>query len=404
MLNNPILKRRDDESLKDYEIRICSNRQQYGLSWDGVAEVLNKERGEHWGESKYRKWFNAFKEGLEYQQRKIASSDEVLDELELKKIELLEERKKLQTIRTEYNKIAREKSRRELLFEQIRDAFEKLDVPDYNFIPTSPPPLNQSHVLAFGDIHFGKEFKSIHNEYSEEIAMNRMNEILNETVKFANKNQIAILDAINLADSIEGMTLRISQMQSLQSGFTDQVIKFSKFYAKWIRELSKYVKVNLHHLTSANHSEIRPFGSNRGEYPAEDMERIIGMYIQDVLEGHDNIKINTYENGIAEFKVLNYNIIGLHGHQLKNKKAAIKDLSLQRRKFYDFCFMGHLHNAETLTIGEGKSNNVQLIQVPSVMGSDEYADSLFVGGKAGAMITTFTEGKGLTDIHNIILN
>lgn len=397
------MKRRDDESLKDYEYRICLNKDKYGLSWDQVAEILNKERGENWSESKYRKWFYNFRSGIEYAQQKGIDSEEVLDEIELKKIELLEERKKLQTIRTEYNRIAREKARRELLFEYVREGFERVAPvePIVNITYDNP---EQEHILAFGDVHFGKKFESLHNEYSEEIAINRMNALIEDTVKYLDKHKISHLNVLNLGDNIEGMTLRISQLQTLQSGFVDQVIKFSRYYARWIRELSKYAFVNLIHIEQSNHAQIRPYNSTRNEFPAEDLERIIGMYIQDTLQDHDRININLGKNGIAEFNLLGYEMIALHGHQLKGKRNVLKDLSFHRRKIYDYAIFGHWHGINVDTVAEGVTNNVQTIQVPSVMGSDNYSDSLFVGAKAGAMITTFTKDKGLTDIHNIILN
>lgn len=396
--------RKSNESLEAYRIRLCKIKDDEDLRWIDLSDIWKKEVGEYKSPDWFRKFYRYYSQGYTDALQDNIQSDEVLDELELKKIELLEERKKLQVIRNQYNKIATEKARKDLLFENVKESFNKLDVIDPVVDLSSFGNVQQASILSFGDIHFGKKFESLHNTYNEEIAMNRMNEIIADTVKYLDKHDIVDLDVINLADSIEGMMLRTSQLQSLQSGFTDQVIKFSKFYAKWIRELSRYVRVNLHHISSSNHTELRPHNSGRGEYPAEDMERIIGMYIQDVLEGHSNININLYEDGIAEFELLGYNFVGLHGHQLKNKKSAIKDLSMQRRKFYDYCFLGHWHSGETYNVGEGVTNNIQIIQTPSVMGADKYADSLFLGGKAGALITTFTHGKGLTDMHNIILN
>jgi hypothetical protein len=393
-----------NETHEEYKKRLCQNKDLYDLRWEDIAalwfEVTDDKKSPDW----FRKWWRNYYEGYEDGKKESVGSNEILNEIELKKIELLEERKKLQTVRVEYNKIAREKARRELLFEYAREGFEKLEVVDPKVnIDLDFNPLQQ-HLLSFGDIHYGKKFKSLHNEYSEEIAINRMNKIIEDTITYLNKNNITHLNVLNLADSIEGMTLRTSQLQSLQSGFVDQVIKFSKYYAKWIRELSKYTNVNLHHIESSNHTEIRPHNSSRNEYPAEDMERIIGMYIHDVLEGHDRVKINLHKGGIAEFSLLDYKFVALHGHQLKGKRNALKDLSFHRRKFYDYCLIGHWHNLDITTVGEGLTNNLQTIQVPSVMGSDEYADSFFTGAKAGALITTFTKGKGLTDIHNIILN
>lgn len=392
------------ENLEEYKKRLCQNKDLYDLRWEDIAalwyEVTDDKKSPDW----FRKWWRNYSEGYEDGKKKSVESDDILDELEMKKLELLEERKKLQTVRVEYNRIAREKARRDLLFEYTREGFEKLEVVDPEVVIDYEHSPEQEHLLSFGDIHFGKKFKSLRNEYSEEIAINRMNAIIEDTVKYLSKNNVTYLNVLNLADSIEGMTLRTSQLQSLQSGFVDQVIKFSKYYAKWIRELSKYTHVNLHHIDSSNHTEIRPHNSKRGEYPAEDMERIIGMYIHDVLEDHERIDINLHKGGFAEFKLLDYEFIALHGHQLKGKKNTIKDLSFHRRKFYDYAVLGHWHNLDISTVGEGLTNNVQAIQVPSVMGSDEYADSLLTGAKAGALITTFTKGKGLTDTHNIILN
>ena len=60
------LGRDKDESLTEYKIRICSEREQYGLTWDEVAQILNEEFGDNYGESKYRKWWYAFNEGMNY--------------------------------------------------------------------------------------------------------------------------------------------------------------------------------------------------------------------------------------------------------------------------------------------------------------------------------------------------
>src|SRR5579875_2289765 len=126
MIDNPILKRRSDESVLDWKIRLCSDKDKYDLTWEDIKTLINHETGESFGESVYRKWWYAFYHGLEYAKKKNIESDEVLNELELKKIELLEERKKLQVIRGEYNKIAREKSRKDLLFEHVTQKIEEI--------------------------------------------------------------------------------------------------------------------------------------------------------------------------------------------------------------------------------------------------------------------------------------
>ena len=48
------LGRDKDESLLEYQIRICSERVKLDLTWDEVAKILNEELGENYGESKLR--------------------------------------------------------------------------------------------------------------------------------------------------------------------------------------------------------------------------------------------------------------------------------------------------------------------------------------------------------------
>lgn len=74
------LVRYENESDKQYMNRICSNKDVYGLTWNEVTDVLNESIGEQWGESKYRKWYYAFSEGIEHAKNERES--ELQDELD----------------------------------------------------------------------------------------------------------------------------------------------------------------------------------------------------------------------------------------------------------------------------------------------------------------------------------
>lgn len=60
------LSKKECESPKEYQIRICKNRKEYDLTWDDVAHILNEEFDESKSESVYRKWWYAFSDGCEY--------------------------------------------------------------------------------------------------------------------------------------------------------------------------------------------------------------------------------------------------------------------------------------------------------------------------------------------------
>jgi hypothetical protein len=399
------LKRQEHESTLDWQYRLCKNKDTYGLSWDALRDIFNEENDENFSQDKYRKWFYSFSQGVEYAATNNKNSDDVLDELELKKLELLEERKKLQAVRVEYNKIAREKSRKELIYEFVSEKIVEIGhLPSPKFLPLQTSSGRSGAILGFGDEHFGKQFISQNNEYNEEIYLSRMNKLLSETIAIIEKENLDEITVLNGADSVEGMALRVSQLTALQHGFIDQVIKYSRYKVEWLKELSKYVKVNYIHIPSANHTELRLHSSSRGEMPKEDVERIIAVYIHDMLKENERINVPLYDEGIVDFELLGFSIAACHGHQLKGKKNAIKDISMLKRKFFDYLYVSHFHHGSSLTVGETETHNIEVIQLDSIMGSDEYSDSLMTGAKAGANISIYEEGKGRTISYNFVLN
>lgn len=70
--SKPIYQRIDGEEYYDYFIRLAENKGQYGLNWDDIAQLLNHENGNNYGECTYRKFFNAFQAGRQYETCKNA--------------------------------------------------------------------------------------------------------------------------------------------------------------------------------------------------------------------------------------------------------------------------------------------------------------------------------------------
>jgi hypothetical protein len=396
--------RQQNESLEKYLLRLGDNRETLGLTWIQIKDLLNETASEDFGESKWRKEYHLLKKGYEMATQDRLSDDEVLNEYENKRLEVKKEVKKVQSLNVELNKVLREQGRKELMWEQIKVSIQRLPVPDFQYDNLYPTSNEKVGILAFGDIHWRKVFKSLRNEYSEDIAKQRMQQLLYETLNIVHQQGFEHIHVINGADSIEGMSLRVSQLQSIQTGFIDQTISFCKFISAWLNELSKYVRITYHHVPSANHSEIRPFNSSRGEFPSEDLEKVIMHYVHDVLADNPRIEVPIAETDFVKLDVLGYNVWAIHGHQLKGKKNAIRDLSLLHREFIDVLYLAHFHHAGSLTVGESLTSDIEVINIPSVMGSDEYADSLMTGAKAGAVFDVYERGKCRTVHYKIKLN
>lgn len=55
------------EDIRDYCIRLCENKDKYGITYNEIARLMNAENGKNYGESAYRKEFVAFNRGRLYE-------------------------------------------------------------------------------------------------------------------------------------------------------------------------------------------------------------------------------------------------------------------------------------------------------------------------------------------------
>lgn len=398
-------KRMSDETESAYIYRMCRNKDVgiYDLTWGQVGDILNEELDQEYTESKYRKEYQAMQRGIDMVTTKNAQADEQLEEMRLLKMELEMERKKVQTESIYYNRILREHSREEMLFEKVADAIKEVELNIPEFKPLKLQKNNEEWLLGFSDIHAYKYFESITNKYNKEILERRMNQLMSEIIESIEINNISKLIILNGGDSFEGM-LRNSAIQSLELGVIETVVEFQRWLLEWLNQLSKYVEIKYIHLISANHSEIRPLGTRAGQFPKEDLEIVIANYIYDMCKSNPRIEVVIPEDNFALFKMAGYNVIAHHGHEIRDKRKYVERMSRKLRVFIDYGIFGHLHHGEIKTIDEGIDNDCEIIGLPSIIGTDVFADKLLEGAKPSAVLFKFKEGKGRIQENKFILN
>ena len=316
---------------------------------------------------------------------------------------LTRERKKLQTLNLERSRIDFEESRRDLYFEYIKEAITTLPLPDFR--PVYSDELKEKdYLLCLADIHYGAKFKSINNEYSPEICGKRFGKLLSEIVDFLQEKRIKTLKIASLGDNIQGL-LRISDIKLNDSSVVKAVVNVSRLIAMFLNEVSKYVYVDYYHVPTSNHSQNRNLGTKASELPLEDMEYIIGHYIQDLLRDNDRIKVNLAEeqSEFIRIPIYDFNIVAIHGHQIKEVEDAIKKMSLLNRQFIDTLILGHQHSSKELIGFEARNSDAEILVCPSFIGSDGYSDRLMVGAKPAVKIFGFDPKYCHTETYKIIL-
>ena len=406
-----------NESIENYKLRICSNKKLLGLTWEEIAKLLNKELDLEFGESYYRKWYKTFDLGRVHAIEQNTNISEEVDELnnkELnklsqKKLELQIERNKLSAEKTEINKWLREMARTESIYEKISDSLKNLpvmEVPVESNKMLCYNEINKKAVLDLADSHYGREGKivGLENEtiaeYNINIFEKRMWELQEKTISICKNENIDNLIILNLGDSVDGM-LRMSQLQFLQLGMVDQVIRYSEFMSVWLNEFSKHLNID-YHMVLGNHSENRPLNSNRGDFQNENMERIISWYLSERLSKNDRVTINEAKP-LLYIDVLGTKILATHGQDERNLENSIKEYSNIYNRPIHILKTGHLHHHNNKTVGMEGIQNIEYIQSPAICGIDEYSMKLKKVSNAGSLLTVFLEGYGKYCTYDIRL-
>ena len=325
----------------------------------------------------------------------------LLNEIERAKIELEKERKKKQTINVEFNKLLRE----ELFYESMERAIKER--PLYKVAP--PLKINHNNkdgILAMSDFHYGREVSikglngEIINEYNTNIFKKRMHDLLSQTIDICLDIGIEHLHVMNLADCIDGI-LRVSQLRSLQTGIVDSVIEFSEFLAEWLNELSSYVRIDYYQCWG-NHDEIRPLSGKKGDFPHENVNKIIMKFLELSLSNNTNVVIHNEDLPFIYFDICGSKVFGYHGED-KNLPKTLKWFEDIYGENIDYIFGGHLHSQSLETVGMGSYADKQAIRIPSICSIDDYSMGLHSSSRAGANIFIFEEGKGKKSTEDIWL-
>lgn len=403
------IKRQDGETEEQLLCRISQQKDENNLTWQDIADIMNKLLNYNYSESRYRKHFAKIKnffnddENIEYDIDVEEINDEITKLEKLKK-EIKAERIKLQTCNVERNRLDRQEARWELFYEQIGNYIHNLTPPKLENIKIKD--TNKKYIQTLADIHMGAKYVVTNNEYNPDITKQRFEILKGETIKFIKQHGLEELTVLGLADAIQGI-LRYNDLRINDSTVVKAVIDVAELIGSYLNDLSAYCNIIYYDVNYGNHSQQRYLGSQANTMMNEDLGYVIGHYIEAVLRNNNRIKVILPDENDLFLEITNifdFNIIACHGHQIKNLNTALQDISQQRRKFFDYLIMGHLHNDKVITSGDAYCHDTEVLIAPSICGTDEYAESLFKGSKSASAIYGFDEIFGHTETYKIILN
>ena len=322
------------------------------------------------------------------------------------------ERQKMYDIQRGIRKDMRELSRTELLCEQIREAIQNMPEIKLKKFYTGEPKMDKSKrelVVGMGDFHYGADF-TVNGLYGEQLNWfnsyvfeERMASLLTEIVKIANKEKPEQITIMMVGDLLDGM-LRQSQLQRLEYGVVESAMRLSETLVEWLADLEERVQLPIRvYAVRGNHGEIRPLGSKAGQFPEENMERIVMHYLR--ARFNDDSWVWIVDDDAPAHQMIDvcgYTFMLTHGQGVNIETLARDSVNLYNKPI-DIFMIGHLHKGQTFQSGIMNGTNIYVERVPSLCGVDPYAQSLGYGGQPGATIILMEEGYGRRCVYPIIL-
>lgn len=313
----------------------------------------------------------------------------------------------LRDLRNEINATYRARSRSEALRDSVIRAVKEM--PPMAVLPAEEKYAvgKRTLVLCLADCHFGAEWTvrglrgEVLNCYTPEVFCERMSELLLQTRQILEKEQIGDVQLLICGDSLDGM-LRASQLMKLRWGVVESCMRFSEYMAQWINELSRYATVSVCGV-DGNHTETRSLNSKRGDFPGENLEKVIFWFLSERLKDNPGVVVDSETEQQKHLSVQGYSILLTHGTDVRMMEKAARQSMLLYSEGIDFFICGHKHREQECVSGYTDQGNAVIIRVPSICGMDEYAQRLGYGGRSGALAMVLEAGYGRRCVYPINL-
>ena len=261
---------------------------------------------------------------------------------------------------------------------------------------------SKSAIIAFGDEHYGTEFTiyglhgEIINTYSPEIFEQRMWALFYKVLEIIKKEELTTLHVFALGDFTDGI-LRCSQLMKLRYGVVEGTVKYANFITNWLNELSKHVQVK-YQMVYGNHSELRMLGQPKGTFKEENTGLFVREMINARLENNPNFEMIINPTGLIFDTIEGLNVLAIHG-EVRNMESAMKDFSSTYNTDIRILIGGHMHHYKAETVGV----NREVVNVPSIIGIDDYSMSLNKTSNPGATLLVVEKDAGISVEYKIKL-
>lgn len=372
---------------------VCERKDLVG-DWEKIAQTLNTRFGTEWGSSTYRKRYCWFKEMLDACQTIVPECTGDTTDLDVKRREFEQEKIKFRDERNAWNKQNYTDARASQMLDYLEESIKSENPVKLNVVLKESNNKKTAIVLC-SDWHIGECFNNSWGKYDTEIAKQRVEKLLAETIKICERDLITNVVVCADGDLISGSIHRSIQVTNREN-VIEQIMIASNLMKSFVEEFCKRGYTTSFINVAGNHTRLT---DKNDAIKDERLDNLIGWFVNSHLQTYPNFNyIKSEESTLGEFTVSGNRYMLCHGDYDKFSESGLAKLVLARGYRPTAILYGHYH-----TFAVDDVANVKLIRGGSLCGSgDDYTVQCRLAGKPTQVVCVADE-NGINNFYNIVL-
>lgn len=321
---------------------------------------------------------------------------DVLDNIEMKRLELKKEQQKFYDQRNALSKLIRERSRQEELNDIITSTVNSGNLPQLTYEPGLVSYSERDLLVSLNDIHYGANINNYWHQYNSDICREMFEKYLARIIKIANDTDVENCIIWCNGDQISG-NIHYSIAVSNKENVIEQIIGVSELIAHFIAELSKYFNTVKFVSVPGNHSRINP--NKDMAINGERLDDLVEWYLKARLQNFENVEIGAgirVDPTIYMIDIRGKTYVGVHG-DFDGSDAKVQALQTMVRRPVYAVLSGHLHHNKVDCV-----QGIKTVMAGSFLGMDDYCVSKRIYGAPEQLVCVVSE-DGIECTYDVAL-
>lgn len=379
------IKRLEGESYIAYAKRITNGKADGTLDIDYVEwgnALIDKE----YSSENLRKAFYVISEmmkNIDVEVENNFTEDDLIKEIEQKKIELQKEKIKFQDQRNAFNKLIRERARQEELNEIIVQTINSGKSPKLNYTYKEFTPTDNDILASLNDLHFGYKTENYWNTYNSDICRDMLEEYLDKILQVKKTHDSQNCYICANGDLISGNIHKNLTLENKEN-VIQQTMGVAELISDFLAELSNHFDKIVFSSTVGNHGRM---DKKDDALKGENLENLIDWYIKARLQNFKNIHINQdkIDSTMYVINIRGKNYLNVHGDADDSNYKIQSAVQMAGVPIEAFC-SAHLHHNKTDYV-----QGIKTLMGGSLLGMDSYCVNKRIIGFAQQLIAVVTE-------------